>query len=225
MGTATAMGEDGEWERSRDAEVDFVRPLASAVGAAGAGRTCFARALTRGLARTSPAASKPSTPSSPAPGHATLPYHMLYAVVTMDAVAIYDRQSGPVCLLTKLHCAEFTDLAWSPNGQCLILGSRDGYCTLVTVDEILPTHHTQPRPSIRCRFCSRRARIAIQATVGAKQEVSARAADAVGECRWGPGEGRYFHRHLSPLDVRESPQLFASIKKHPPLLFCEIKVK
>ncbi|KAJ7735185.1 hypothetical protein B0H16DRAFT_1467243 [Mycena metata] len=32
---------------------------------------------------------------------------------------------------------------WSPDEQCLTLSSRDGYCTLVTFDEILPTHHTQ----------------------------------------------------------------------------------
>ncbi|KAF8216296.1 WD40-repeat-containing domain protein [Mycena galopus ATCC 62051] len=116
-----------------------------------------------------PAASKPGTPApgyapsasaSVTPGHSStsasatpsaaagsvfaLPYRMLYAVVTMDTVAIYDtQQAGPVCLLTKLHYDEFTDLTWSPDGQCLILSSRDGYCTLVTFDEILPAHHTQ----------------------------------------------------------------------------------
>lgn len=31
----------------------------------------------------------------------------------------------------------------SPDGQCLILSSRDGYCTMVVFDEILPPHHTQ----------------------------------------------------------------------------------
>jgi chromatin assembly factor 1 subunit B len=31
----------------------------------------------------------------------------------------------------------------SPDGQCLILSSRDGYCTLVVFDEIFPAHHTQ----------------------------------------------------------------------------------
>ncbi|KAL0945830.1 hypothetical protein HGRIS_012114 [Hohenbuehelia grisea] len=105
-----------------------------------------------------PAASKPSTPiqrpHTPLP-HGTannagtgaifaLPYRMLFAVVTMDAVAIYDtQQAGPVCLLTKLHYDEFTDLSWSPDGQCLILSSRDGYCTLIMFDEILAAHHTQ----------------------------------------------------------------------------------
>ncbi|KAG6835054.1 hypothetical protein H0H93_005249 [Arthromyces matolae] len=117
-----------------------------------------------------PAASKPPTPTPntmhtptrvpPAPalgshhagngGHATtasvftLPYRMLYAVLTMDTVTIYDtQQAGPVCLLTKLHYDEFTDASWSPDGQCLIVSSRDGYCTLVTFDEILSAHHIQ----------------------------------------------------------------------------------
>ncbi|KAF5350455.1 hypothetical protein D9756_008642 [Leucocoprinus leucothites] len=95
-----------------------------------------------------------------------LPYRMLYAVVTMDAVAIYDtQQAGPVCLLTKLHYDEFTDMtcfythpspiqcrlpfsrtlysSWSPDGQTLLLSSRDGYCTIIIFDEILPTSHTQ----------------------------------------------------------------------------------
>jgi chromatin assembly factor 1 subunit B len=31
----------------------------------------------------------------------------------------------------------------SPDGQCLVLSSRDGYCTLITFDEIIPAHHTQ----------------------------------------------------------------------------------
>ena len=31
----------------------------------------------------------------------------------------------------------------SPDGQCLMLSSRDGYCTLVVFDELLPAHHTQ----------------------------------------------------------------------------------
>jgi chromatin assembly factor 1 subunit B len=88
----------------------------------------------------------------------------MFAVVTMDTVAIYDtQQSTPLCLLTKLHYDEFTDLTWyvnlqtrviianvvlhssnrAPDGQCLILSSRDGYCTLVVFDDILPAHHTQ----------------------------------------------------------------------------------
>jgi chromatin assembly factor 1 subunit B len=38
----------------------------------------------------------------------------------------------------------FSDcLTRSPDGQCLMLSSRDGYCTIVIFDEILPAHHTQ----------------------------------------------------------------------------------
>ncbi|KZP17324.1 WD40 repeat-like protein [Athelia psychrophila] len=92
-----------------------------------------------------------SKPPTPAPSSLmntgsifALPYRMLFAVVTMDTVAIYDtQQAGPVCLLTKLHYDEFTDMSWSPDGQCLILSSRDGYCTIVVFDEIIPAHHTQ----------------------------------------------------------------------------------
>lgn len=108
-----------------------------------------------------PAASKPGTPihvgnpsttatllRSPTPAMTSsvfaLPYRMLFAVVTMDAVLIYDtQQAGPICLLTRLHYDEFTDATWSPDGQCLMLSSRDGYCTLVVFDEILSPHQTQ----------------------------------------------------------------------------------
>ncbi|OJT03688.1 hypothetical protein TRAPUB_5716 [Trametes pubescens] len=96
-----------------------------------------------------PAASKPPTPVptiTPSPNASifSLPYRMLYAIATMDTVMIYDtQQAGPVCLLTKLHYDEFTDMSWSPDGQCLLLSSRDGYCTIVVFDEILPVHHTQ----------------------------------------------------------------------------------
>jgi chromatin assembly factor 1 subunit B len=63
-----------------------------------------------------PSPSKPSTPAIAPPNTGSvfsLPYRMLYAVLTMDAVAIYDtQQSGPVCMLTKLHYDEFTDASW-----------------------------------------------------------------------------------------------------------------
>jgi len=39
---------------------------------------------------------------------------MLFAVATMDTIAIHDtQQAGPICLLTKLHYDEFTDMSWS----------------------------------------------------------------------------------------------------------------
>ncbi|KAH8997949.1 WD40 repeat-like protein [Lactarius akahatsu] len=94
----------------------------------------------------SPAVSKPSTPAPPPSSGSVfaLPYRMLFAVATMDTIAIHDtQQAGPICLLTKLHYDEFTDMSWSPDGQCLMLSSRDGYCTIVVFDEILTAHHVQ----------------------------------------------------------------------------------
>lgn len=39
--------------------------------------------------------------------------------------------------------AKFLPLIRTPDGQCLLVSSRDGYCSLVTFDEILPAYHTQ----------------------------------------------------------------------------------
>ncbi|KAL1704265.1 WD40-repeat-containing domain protein [Schizophyllum commune] len=78
-----------------------------------------------------------------------LPYRMIYAVVTMDTVAIHDtQQAGPIAMLTKLHYDEFTDAAWTPDGHCLMLSSRDGYCTIIVFDDVPPTHHS-PRLASR----------------------------------------------------------------------------
>lgn len=42
-----------------------------------------------------------------------LPYRMVYAVATLDAVYLYDtQQAGPICMFGNLHYAPFTDLSW-----------------------------------------------------------------------------------------------------------------
>ena len=52
-----------------------------------------------------------STPSSTA---FALPYRVVYAVATQDAVLIYDtQQQTPICIVSNLHYAAFTDLTWS----------------------------------------------------------------------------------------------------------------
>lgn len=52
-----------------------------------------------------------STPG-PKPTFA-LPYRMVYAVATQDAVLLYDtQQMTPICVVSNLHLATFTDLAW-----------------------------------------------------------------------------------------------------------------
>lgn len=51
---------------------------------------------------------------SPGPKSAfALPYRMVYAVATQDSVLLYDtQQHTPICVVSNLHCATFTDLTW-----------------------------------------------------------------------------------------------------------------
>ena len=43
----------------------------------------------------------------------SLPYRMIYAVATEDSVLLYDTQQfTPICVVSNLHCATFTDLTW-----------------------------------------------------------------------------------------------------------------
>jgi len=43
----------------------------------------------------------------------SLPYRMIFAVATEDSVLLYDtQQQTPLCVVSNLHCATFTDLSW-----------------------------------------------------------------------------------------------------------------
>lgn len=55
-----------------------------------------------------------ATSSTPGPKPAfALPYRMVYAVGTQDSILLYDtQQTTPICIVSNLHCATFTDLAW-----------------------------------------------------------------------------------------------------------------
>jgi chromatin assembly factor 1 subunit B len=54
----------------------------------------------------------PASVPGPKPAFA-LPYRIIYAVATQDAVLLYDtQQQTPICIVSNLHCATFTDLAW-----------------------------------------------------------------------------------------------------------------
>lgn len=60
----------------------------------------------------------------------TLPYRMVYAVATQDAVYVYDtQQQTPLCVVSNLHYATFTDLTWSNDGLTLIMSSSDGFAS------------------------------------------------------------------------------------------------
>jgi len=71
-----------------------------------------------GLAAASPKPSDGDIPASggtPAgpPSAFNLPYRMVYAVATQDAVHVYDtQQQKPLCIVSNLHFATFTDLTW-----------------------------------------------------------------------------------------------------------------
>ncbi|KAJ5341017.1 Chromatin assembly factor 1 subunit B [Penicillium brevicompactum] len=59
-----------------------------------------------------------------------LPYRIVYAVATQDAVLVYDtQQQTPLCVVSNLHFATFTDLTWSTDGLTLLMSSSDGFCS------------------------------------------------------------------------------------------------
>lgn len=63
----------------------------------------------------------------------SLPYRIVYAVATQDSVLLYDtQQQTPLCIVSNLHCATFTDLTWSNDGSTLLMTSSDGFCSTLT---------------------------------------------------------------------------------------------
>ncbi|KAK0657255.1 WD40-repeat-containing domain protein [Cercophora newfieldiana] len=63
----------------------------------------------------------------------SLPYRMVYAVATQDSVLLYDtQQHTPICIVSNLHCATFTDLTWSSDGATLLISSSDGFCSTLS---------------------------------------------------------------------------------------------
>jgi len=62
-----------------------------------------------------------------------LPYRLIYAVATQNAVMFYDtQQASPFGRVSNIHYTGLTDLAWSPCGNILIVSSTDGFCSIVT---------------------------------------------------------------------------------------------
>ncbi|KAL1304086.1 hypothetical protein AAFC00_000521 [Neodothiora populina] len=113
----------------------------------------------------SPAASGAAAPSprsaadadgSGTPGPSTgplpvfdLPYRLVYAVATQDAIHVYDtQQAKPLCVVSNLHYATFTDLTWSNDGLTLLITSSDGFCSCLTFvpGELGAVYHHPPQP-------------------------------------------------------------------------------
>lgn len=59
-----------------------------------------------------PTETDPASTQGPTPAFA-LPYRIVYAIATQDAVLVYDtQQMTPLIIISNLHFATFTDLAW-----------------------------------------------------------------------------------------------------------------
>lgn len=58
------------------------------------------------------AGASAALPAGPTPAF-SLPYRMIYAVATQDAIHVYDtQQQKPLCIVSNLHFATFTDITW-----------------------------------------------------------------------------------------------------------------
>lgn len=64
-----------------------------------------------------------------------LPYTLVFAIATTNAVFIYSTaSSNPLGMATNLHYASLTDLAWSENGEYLLTTSVDGFASIIQFD-------------------------------------------------------------------------------------------
>ncbi|KAK3328917.1 WD40-repeat-containing domain protein [Apodospora peruviana] len=90
--------------------------------------------VTEGPASASKNLSLETTVQTPGPKTTfSLPYRMVYAVATQDSVLLYDtQQQTPICVVSNLHCATFTDLTWSTDGLTLLISSSDGFCSTLS---------------------------------------------------------------------------------------------
>lgn len=95
-----------------------------------------------------------STKDKPANDAFKLPYRVIFAVATGDAVLVYDTQQlTPLAVLSNLHYATFTDLTWSNDGHTLIMASTDGFCSVCVFEkgELGDVYVNPPFPKISKR--------------------------------------------------------------------------
>ncbi|XP_063700048.1 chromatin assembly factor 1 subunit B [Culicoides brevitarsis] len=65
-----------------------------------------------------------------------LPYRMIFAVATRSSVYLYDtQQKSPFAVVSNIHYARLTDLAWSEDGEFLIVSSTDGFCSIIVFEK------------------------------------------------------------------------------------------
>ncbi|KAJ3204885.1 hypothetical protein HDU82_005543 [Entophlyctis luteolus] len=78
-----------------------------------------------------------------------LPYRMVFAVATQDALVVYDtaRLERPLAVVANMHFGTLTDLSWAPDGLSVMMSATDGYCSIVTfsAEEMGLSHVTAVR--------------------------------------------------------------------------------
>lgn len=61
---------------------------------------------------------------------------MIFAIASKSTVRLYDtQQQMPFAIISNIHYARLTDLAWSSDGTALIVSSFDGFCTLIMFEK------------------------------------------------------------------------------------------
>ncbi|KAG6591137.1 chromatin assembly factor 1 subunit B-like protein [Phytophthora cinnamomi] len=76
------------------------------------------------------------TDDSQPPNFFKTEYRSIIAVITLDAVVIYDtQQPHPICTVKGLHYADLTDASWTSDGQTLSISSTDGYISFIQFED------------------------------------------------------------------------------------------
>jgi len=64
-----------------------------------------------------------------------LPYMMIFAIASIDAVVLYSTQSQtPIAIVKDVHYHSITDLTFAKD-KYLLISSSDGYCSVIRFDE------------------------------------------------------------------------------------------
>ncbi|XP_073440755.1 chromatin assembly factor 1 subunit B isoform X2 [Dendrobates tinctorius] len=82
------------------------------------------------------ATAKDATGEVPQQSLVSLPYRMVFAVASEDAVIFYDTQQlFPFGYISNVHYHTLSDISWSNDGSFLSISSTDGYCSFVSFDD------------------------------------------------------------------------------------------
>jgi len=103
----------------------------------------------RPVKKPNPPTDTSSTPWEAANSLFCLPYRLIYAVATQNAIMFYDtQQAAPFGRVSNVHYTGLTDLTWSPCGSIVFASSSDGYCSIITFSKgELGVEYTQPKPT------------------------------------------------------------------------------